>query len=151
MSYLLDTCIISKLRKIARNPDEKLATWFNKYHESSYFISVLTIGEIEQGISKLNLKKELEKQKRIILENWFHEELLPRFSNRILTINAEVMLTWGKLSGEAKSRGQNIPIVDSMIAATAIVHDLTIVTENVDDFIVSGARVFSPWMDEDGH
>lgn len=146
MSYLLDTCILSKLRKIGKQPDVKLENWIKKHSESSYFISVLTIGEIQSGISKLSLKKNGEKQKRLILEDWFLEELIPRFHNRILPIDREVVLTWGKLLGESKQRGLIIPVVDGLIAATAIVHNLTVVTENINDFIETGARLFNPWL-----
>lgn len=147
MSYLLDTCIISKLRKIKKKPDPKLSHWVSKHGESSFFISALTIGEIQTGISKLNLKKKDDKQKRIILENWFFEEFIPRFNNKILVIDAEVVLSWGKIYGECQQRGICIPIIDGLIAATAIVHNLTIVTENINDFLDTGARLFNPWIE----
>lgn len=146
MSYLLDTCILSKLRKIDKKPDIKLENWTKKHNENLYFISALTIGEIQSGISKLNLKNHEEREKRLILEDWLLEELIPRFHNRILAIDVEVMLTWGRLYGERKQRGLIIPLIDSLIAATAIVHNLTVVTENVTDFIETGARVFNPWV-----
>ena len=147
MSYLLDTCILSKLRKIGKYPDIKLEDWIKKHNENLYFISALTIGEIQSGISKLNLKKNEERQKKIILEDWLLEELIPRFHNRILAINVEVVLKWGRLLGERKQKGLIIPVVDGLIAATAIVHNLTVVTENISDFIETGARVFNPWLD----
>ena len=147
MSYLLDTCIISKLRKISKQHDIKLENWIKKHNENLYFISALTIGEIQSGISKLNLKKKEEEKKRLILENWLLEELIPRFHNRILTIDIEVVLAWGKLFGEKKQKGLIIPIVDGLIAATAIAHNLTLITENTSDFIETGAKLFNPWHD----
>lgn len=147
MSYLLDTCILSKLRKIGKQPDIKLENWIKKHNENLYFISALTIGEIQSGISKLNLKQNEEGKKRLILEDWLLDELIPRFHNRILAIDVEVVLTWGRLFGERKQRGLIIPVVDGLIAATAIVHNLTVVTENINDFIETGARVFNPWFD----
>lgn len=147
MSYLLDTCILSKLRKIGKQPDIKLEDWIKKHNENLYFISVLTIGEIQSGISKLSLKKNEERQKRLILEDWLLEELIPRFHNRILAIDTEVVLTWGRFFGERKQTGLIIPVVDGLIAATAIVHNLTLVTENIKDFIETGARVFNPWLE----
>lgn len=147
MGYLLDTCILSKLRRISKKPDAKLENWVTKHNEDSYFISVLTMGEIQSGISKLNIKKTEERQKRIILEDWFLEELIPQFNNRILAIDLEVVLTWGRLSGECRQRGIVIPAVDGLIASTAIVHNLTVVTENINDFIETGARMFNPWLD----
>lgn len=147
MSYLLDTCILSKLRKINKHPDLKLENWIKSRGEDTFFISVLTIGEFQSGISKLNLKKKEEGQKRLVLEDWFREELIPRFHSRILAIDVEVVLTWGKLYGEKKQKGLSIPVTDGLIAATAIVHNLTVVTENISDFIETGARIFNPWLD----
>lgn len=147
MSYLLDTCILSKLRKISKQPDIKLENWIKKHNENSYFISALTIGEIQSGISKLNLKKNEERQKRLILEDWLREELIPRFDHRILAIDIEVALTWGNILGESKQRGIIIPVVDGLIAATGIVHNLTVVTENINDFIETGANLFNPWLE----
>ena len=147
MSYLLDTCILSRLRKISKQPDIKLENWIKKHNENLYFISALTIGEIQFGISKLNLKKNEEAQQRLIFEDWLVEDLISRFRNRILSIDVEVALTWGRLFGERKQRGLIIPVVDGLIAATAIVHNLTVVTENISDFIETGARIFNPWLD----
>lgn len=147
MSYLLDTCILSKLRKITKQPDIKLESWIRKHNENSYFISALTIGEIQSGISKLNLKKNEERQKRLILEDWLREELIPRFDNRILAIDIEVVLAWGNILGTCKQKGIIIPVVDGLIAATGIVHNLTVVTENIDDFVETGAKLFNPWLD----
>lgn len=147
MSYLLDTCILSKLRKIGKHPDIKLENWIKKNNENSYFISTLTVGEIQSGISQLDPRKNEERRKRLILENWLLEELIPRFHNRILPTDIEVVLTWGKLLGENKQRGITIPVIDGLIAATAIVHNLTLITENVSDFIETGARLFNPWLD----
>lgn len=147
MSYLLDTCIISKLRKLNKSPDAKLENWMKKHNGTSYFISVLTLGEIQYGINKLNLKKDHEKQKRLILENWFHEDLIPRFNDRTLPISPEIAFVWGKLNGENQQNGYVIPVVDGLIASTAIVHNLTVVTENINDFLKTGSRVFNPWLD----
>lgn len=147
MSYLLDTCIISKLRKIKRYPDKKLEHWISKHDDTSYFLSVFTIGEIQKGISKLNLKRDDEKQKRLILEDWLESALIPQFRERILLADLEVVSAWGELSGKCQQRGINIPVMDGLIAATAIVHHMTLVTENIDDFIDTGARLFNPWLD----
>lgn len=145
MSYLLDTCILSKMRKLNRHPDTKLENWIKKHHETSYFISTLTLGEIQAGISKLKFNNSTELQKTLVLEDWFFNELIPRFSKRILSVDTDIVLTWGKLVGECQ--GNNIPIVDGLIAATAIVHNLTVVTENIKDFKVTKARIFNPWLD----
>lgn len=67
--------------------------------------------------------------------------------SRILIVDSEVALTWGRISGECKQRGIMIPAVDGLIAAIALVHDLTVITENIKDFIETGARLFNPWLD----
>jgi len=145
MSYLLDTCTISKLRKLKKYPDKKLEKWVLSHNESTHFISVITIGEIQAGISKLDLKKPAERQKRLLLEDWLFGELIPRFNDRTVTINAEVTVAWGKMYGECQRRGVIVPVVDGLIAATAMVHNLTVVTENVTDFLETGARLLNPW------
>lgn len=147
MSYLLDTCIVSKLGRIKKYPDTHLENWVVKHAKANFFISVMTIGEIQSGISKFNFKDENEKHKKRVLDDWFLQELIPRFQDRILPINFDVVLIWGKIIGENRKRGITIPTVDGLLAATAIVHNLTIVTENVNDFIETGASIFNPWKD----
>lgn len=141
MTYLLDTCVISKLRKITKYPDPSLQDWIKKHQESQFFLSILTIGEIQQGITKLDKSK----QKRI-LEEWLKGELIPRFQDRILTIDFKVASKWGELSGFYSKKGKPLPVIDSLIASTAIVHDLIVVTENIKDFSrIEQMKLFSPW------
>jgi predicted nucleic acid-binding protein len=144
MSYLLDTCILSKLRRLKKRPDKELEAWFAEKDESLFFVSALTIGEIEAGIHKLDITKEQELNARMALEEWFLEELIPRFHERILHVDGRVALEWGRLYGECQRRGYTIPAIDGLIAATAVVHQLIIVTENVKDFIETGISVFNP-------
>ncbi len=141
MSYLLDTCILSKLRKIKSCPNEKLESWIGKHLESAYFISTLTIGEIQKGISKLDNR---ESRQRMALEDWLIGELIPRFEGRILTIDRQTASIWGELCGKAQIKGALFPVVDSLLAATAVQHNLILVTENIRDFARTGARVFNP-------
>lgn len=145
MTYLLDTCIISKLRKLRTHPDEKLRKWINKHPETSYFISTLTLGEIQAGISKLNMKNPEEQRHRMLLEDWLFGELVPRFQNRVLPISLEVAFNWGKIIGNGKQNGNNIPFSDGLIAATAMTHGLIVVTDNIKHFKHSGAELLDPW------
>ena len=141
MTYLLDTCVLSKLRKISKTKDKILQEWILKYSEEQYFLSVLTIGEIQQGISKL----EDAKHKRI-LENWLSGDVLRRFENRILPIDARVATKWGDLSGISLKNGNPHPVIDGLIASTAIVHDFILVTENIKDFSkIEELKIFNPW------
>ena len=141
MTYLLDTCIISKLRKLQKKDDPALSTWIKKHQESQFFLSVLTIGEIQQGIRNLNDLKY-----RRVLEDWLLGELIPRFSKKILDIDFRVASKWGELSGLYMKKGKTLPVIDCLIAATAIVHDLIVVTENTKDFSkIIECKIFNPW------
>src|SRR5579871_6901892 len=114
MTYLLDTCILSKGRKA--NPDgERLKQWLNKHPETSYFISVLSIGEIQAGISKLTQE---EIKKKMIFEDWLLGDLIPRFENRILGIDIHTCSLWGQIRGEANKKGRPLPAIDALIAAS---------------------------------
>lgn len=148
MNFLLDTCIVSKLRKLSMHPDKRLETWINKHSQTQYFLSVVTIGEIQSGISKLQTGNKTDLQKKMIFEDWLHGELIPRFSSRILGIDIEVMIKWGQLNGRNKSLGYNLPFADGLIAATALYHNLIVVTENTKDFEQSGVEIINPWFIE---
>jgi toxin FitB len=142
MSYLLDTCILSIGRKVNNSKSEKLKRWLDKHPESSYFISVITIGEIQTGISKL--KKE-EQQKKHIFENWLISDLIPRFKHRILAVDLKTCSIWGQLRGEAQKKGYMLPVIDALIAASAVQHQLVLVTENTRDFIHMEVPIFNPF------
>lgn len=145
MSFLLDTCILSKLRKLAKYPDKNLEAWFQKHPETSYFVSVLSIGEIQKGISKITSKNRNMNQHKMILEEWLYGDIIPGFQDRILPLDMQVALSWGKMIGELQQKGVVLSTLDSLIAATAITNNLIVVTENLKDFAQTGAIVFSPW------
>ena len=138
MSFLLDTSVISELVRPA--PDNNVIEWLRGIDEASLHLSVLTIGEIEKGIAKLPASARREK-----LETWVRRDLADRFRERLLAIDSTVAATWGRLAGEAESRGEPLPVIDGLIAATCLAHDLTVVTRNVADFQRCGARCFNPW------
>src|ERR1700722_4702042 len=140
MTYLLDTWILSKLRKIRKYPDPSLEKWISKHDESHFFLSVLTAGEIEQGIHKLKNQKD-----KRILEDWYRSAIA-RFQGRIINLDFKIASKWGELTGTYQKKGIAIPVVDGLIAATAIVHDLIVTTENVKDFcIIDEVKLFNPW------
>lgn len=140
MTYLLDTCIVSKLRKKNTTDGQKLRIWAKKYDIHSYYISALTIGEIQFGIAKL---KEEDKYKNALL-SWFLGELIPSFDNRILSIDQHICSIWGNMSARASRKGILLPVTDALIAATAIKHDLIVVTENTKHFANTGAMLLNP-------
>ena len=139
MSFLLDTSVISELVKPA--PDDHVIEWMKRAEESSLYLSVLTIGELEKGIARLPVSSRSTR-----LETWVRSDLADRFRERLLAIDGTIAATWGKLAGEAETRGEPLPVIDGLIAATGLAHDLTIATRNVEDFYRWGARCFNPWM-----
>lgn len=144
MTYLLDTCVISRLRKLRSHPDEHLSNWVRKHAENSYYISVISLGEIQAGIAKLDVKIADQARARMRLEDWLFGELIPRFQDRILDITIPIAFTWGKMVGEGKRNGTPVPIADGLIASTAIHHGLIIVTDNLKHFQPLGVETVSP-------
>jgi len=144
MTYLLDTCIVSKLRKLSKHPDPGLQRWIGEHPAGLYSISVFSIAELQSGISKLDISNAAGKKFRLELEDWLLNDLIPDFGERIIEFDLELALCWGSLIGENKKKGINLPIIDSLIAATALHHRLIVVTENVIDFEKSGVLTINP-------
>lgn len=141
MRYLIDTCCISELVKSKPNPN--VIKWFANQDEFSMFLSVITFGELRKGIEKLpNSRKKKE------LNRWVKEDLNYRFKNRVLNIDMEVVNKWGKLLAKAEHKGKPLPAIDALIAATAQVYDMSIVTRNTKDMENSGVEVINPWNNE---
>lgn len=138
MNYLLDTCLISELAKPM--PDKKVVNWLLKEKETSFYVSVLTFGELQKGVEKLPESKKKEE-----LKNWIEDELRNRFQNRILGIDMRVSIIWGRIQCSAEKNGKPMPAIASLIAATGIAHDLTVVTRNITDMEQSGVKLFNPW------
>ena len=138
MTFLLDTCVISEL--VRPRPDEKVVRWVDSVDERHLFLSVLTVGELEKGIAKLP-----ESQRKTELRAWLEHDLAERFADRILPVDAAVAIAWGRTLGEAERGGVKLPVIDALLAATAEVHGLTLVTRNVADFERCTAPVFNPW------
>jgi len=138
MSFLIDTCCISEL--IKKKPNPNVLKWFTDQDEFSMYLSVITFGELRKGIEKLpDSKKKKE------LNQWVKEDLNSRFKNRILSINMEEVNRWGKILATAEKKGKPLPAIDSLIAATAQVHNLSVVTRNTQDMEGSGVEIINPW------
>jgi len=139
--FLLDTNIISELLK--PRPEPKVTRWIDSVDESLLYLSVLTLGEIEKGIARLPHAK-----KRQRLQMWVEIELRPRFAERVLPVSEAVARRWGQLAGDLEARARIVvPVIDGLLAATALVHDLQLVTRNSKDVARTGASVFNPWED----
>ncbi len=136
MSYLVDTNVLSELVRV--KPNAQVVKWFAKLPINSIFLSVLTLGEIRKGIETVSDHKRKEK-----LRSWLEHELPDAFSQRILAITLDVADRWGRLQGEMK---RPLPAIDSLIAATALHHDLALVTRNSGDFEYPGLEVINPWL-----
>lgn len=138
MKYLLDTCVVSELVRSRRNAG--VVEFIDATPEEALFLSALTIGELEKGAGKLS---DRERQDR--LRSWISHDLSQRFDGRVLPVDAEVATTWGRMLARSELRGEPLPVVDSLIAATALAHHLVVVTRNTQDLERCGAEVHNPW------
>jgi toxin FitB len=138
MRYLLDTNVISELA--ARQPNLRVVQWIDDLDPSSLYLSVITIGELRKGIEKLP-----ESRRKETLHDWLSDDLLIRFSGRILLLDADVMLTWGMLMGQLEHRGIPIGAMDSLIAALALHHQCVLVTRDENGFHEAGISLINPW------
>jgi predicted nucleic acid-binding protein len=141
VSWLLDTCVVSEL--VRPRPKASVVSWVLERDEDELFLSVITIGELEKGIARLP-----DSPKRVTLEQWVRRELADRFRGRLLAVDSGVAARWGALVGASEARGRPLPVIDSLIAATGLQHDLTVVTRNTDDLERCGARCINPWIRE---
>ena len=138
MNYILDTNVISEL--VVGKPNSKVVAWLEKVDPDNIYLSVITLGEIKKGIEKLPASK-----RKNTLESWFREELLIRFHNRILPLDLPVFLTWGKLTARLEKNGTPLPAIDSLLAATALQTEFTLVTRNTGDFQPADISLYDPW------
>lgn len=140
MKFLVDTCVLSEATK--KRPNAGVVAWLTDVDETLLCTSVLTLGEIRKGIEKLPASK-----RKHALESWLDRDLRERFAGRVLDVTQDVALRWGQIQGHAEARGETLPVIDSLIAATALVHGLTVVTRNDTDVARSGARTLDPWAE----
>lgn len=138
MKYLLDTCLISEL--VEKEPNSAVVNWLDEQDEQTLFLCVLNLGELQKGISKLP-----DGTKKDELQAWVTLDLVERFTGRIIELDLETALCWGRLQREAEQAGEKLPVMDSLIAATAAAHGLIVVTRNVKDIERCGVRVCNPW------
>jgi len=134
MAYLLDTCVLSELRR--PKPDAGVVAWMDGVEPGELFLSVLTLGEIRRGVE---LRRAKDQTAARALERWLNG-LEAHYADRVLPITDEIADRWGRLSPS-----QPLPVTDGLIAATALEHKLVVVTRNTDDFARSGANVLNPF------
>ncbi|MFT4060417.1 MAG: type II toxin-antitoxin system VapC family toxin [Legionella sp.] len=136
MSYLLDTNVISELVK--PTPNERVLRWIDGINSDQLYLSVISIGEIRKGVAKILDPRRQEK-----ISQWLEVELPDYFEERILNINLTIADMWGQL--QSKNKGYMLPAIDGLIAATAQVHNLTLVTRNTKDFNQVSINIINPW------
>lgn len=139
MTYLLDTCVISEL--VAKRPNPSVVTWIDTQIPTNLHLSVITIGEIAKGTSKLAPSRRKDS-----LTTWLNQTLPNRFGERILGIDTATMMLWGDMVGRLEKQGTPMPLLDSLIAAIAIQNSLRLVTRNIDDFAATGIVMLNPWL-----
>jgi predicted nucleic acid-binding protein len=137
LNYLLDTCVVSELVK--PSPNEKVIDWLNSTPNERLFISVITIGEIRKGLTKLP-----ESKKKNLLANWLNA-LREDYQNKIYSINLTVAENWGIIQANAEKNGAPMASIDSLIAAVAYTYNLVLVTRNEVDFVASNLTILNPW------
>lgn len=136
--FLLDTNCISEAVRVT--PEPRVLAWIEAADESLLYLSVLTFGQIRKGLAALPQGK-----RRTKLEAWLEVELRARFSGRILSIDAEIADRWGLLAAGARGQGKALSVIDGLLAATALHHNLTIVSRNISDFSNLPVAVVNPW------
>jgi predicted nucleic acid-binding protein len=122
-------------------PEAKVVSWVQTTNEELLYLSVLTIGEIRKGIDSLP-----RSNKRGLLESWLAKDLVLRFAGRILQVNLDIAERWGLISARAKIAGAPLAVIDGLMAATALHHNLTFVTRNTKEVGVAGISMLNPWQ-----
>jgi toxin FitB len=136
--YLLDTNVLSEVRR--PRPEPRVLAWLDAADEDRLHLSAITIGEIARGVALLE-----DGRRKQELAAWLETDLQHRFGPRLLAIDGDTALAWGQLMGEAKQKGRPVAAMDGWIAATALRHELVLVTRNTKDFENLGVRLFDPW------
>lgn len=136
--YLLDTHVVSELRKIRLGKaDRHVAKWADSLDAADLYISVITVQELEVGVL---LAERRDPSQGAVLRAWLNDHVLPAFNDRILTVDVAVAQRSARLHVPNPR-----PVRDGLIAATALVHGMTVVTRNVADFEPTGVAVLNPW------
>ena len=138
MKWLLDTCVVSEFAKPA--PEPRVVQWLHQQPYADLALSVLTIGEIGKGIHKLS---ESAKKNRLL--TWLESDVLSRFEGRLLDVDITVAKCWAHVLADSESKGRPLAAIDGLIAATGLVHQLTLVTRDTPDMEAIGVPLFNPW------
>jgi predicted nucleic acid-binding protein len=136
--FLLDTNCISEL--VRPKPAPRVLGWMESTDESLLYLSVLTLGEIRKGAAALQQGK-----RRTHLETWLEVELQARFAGRIVPVDAAIADRWGLIAADAKLRGKELSVIDGLPTATALHHNLTVISRDTSNFTNARVHVLNPW------
>jgi toxin FitB len=139
VSFLLDTNVVSEWTKPEPNPG--VMGWLSRVTEDEVYLSVVTLAEVRHGIERLPSGR-----RRRSLDEWLRTELAMRFEERIVLVDGAIADEWGRLVARREARGRTLQAMDGLIAATASVHGLTLVTRNEEDFRGSVGSILNPWV-----
>lgn len=137
--FLLDTNCVSEL--VCPKPDPRVLEWMEATDEGLLHLSVLTLGEIRKGIAGIS-----QGRRRTQLETWVEVDLQVRFVGRIVPIDSAIADRWGLLTSEAKRKGKTLSVIDGLFAATALHHNLTVVSRNAGHFVNTQVQFLNPWQ-----
>lgn len=138
MNYLLDTNVVSEIPK--PRPNKGVLVWLDEIDEDSIFLSVVTIAELRHGIERLPTGR-----RRRVLDDWFRNDLAERFEGRLIPVDAVIADACGKLMATCEASGRAMELADALIAATAEVHNMSLVTRNVSHFQATVKHLVTPW------
>ncbi len=136
--YLLDTCTLSEF--VSAKPNARVIAWLDQQEESSLYAAAVSIGELKRGAARL-----AEGKRKTFLQKWLVDSVINRFGERVLPTSMEVWLRWGEMFARLDKLGKPMPAIDALIAATALQHQLTVVTRNTRDMEASGVPLLNPW------
>ena len=138
--FLIDTNVLSEFNRRGE-PDRLVKQCLEAADTASLYASVLTVGEIRLGVELLP-----PSNRRTQLEQWLDRDLPEWFEDRILPVDQPIAERWGLLRAQARMKGRSLSVIDALLAATALQHNLTLVSRNVSDFSVDGLVVVNPWQ-----
>lgn len=138
--FLLDTCVLSEMTK--PSPSANVLNWLATQNEMELYICTVTLAELQHGIEKLDAGKL-----QTYLKAWLQNSVIGRFAARTMTLDTEVALRWGFLLAQTAKLGKSMPVIDSLIAATALTHGLTLVTRKTKEMAACGMPIFNPWTE----
>ncbi len=137
MNYILDACVVSELTKL--KPDKRVKDWFSQCDEEQLYISCLTLGELSFGIEMVQ-----DQKKKNDLIAWYHR-FVEAYGTSTLPVTDSICVRWGREHALHRKKGLQVPVIDGLIACTAIEYNYTLATRKIPDFEIMNVQLFNPW------